>query len=185
MVRMKGVTLNNTLSYNKELLGEDTVNNLIKNLSNEDREQLTSTILDSEWYSIEPFNNFTESLYKNVLGSNEHAFAKGSELVAEKQQQGTHKALLLLGTVDALVERINAVNKRFWDGIDIETEYLENEKLKVRYKGFEKQHWLQELVTLAWWRIILKNLGAKNTATQLSTSLKDGKGYFEFTISWE
>lgn len=185
MVEMKGVTLNTTISYNKELLGEDTINSIISKLSAEDQKQLTSTVLDSEWYSVEPFVHFTDALYKEILGSNDHAFSKGSELVAEKQLKGTHKALLLLGNTEAVIDKIGTITDRFYRGITIKTEYLDKKKLKVIYTGFEKNHWLQELVSMAWWRTIFTNLNAKNIATQLTTSLKDGKGYFDFIITWE
>lgn len=185
MIMMKGVTLHSTLTFNKEILGEETVNKFIAQLDEESRNVLSHTILDSSWYPFDPLISFTEYVFNTILGKNENALKKGSKLIVEKQITGVYKTLFSVGSTESIVKRINSINERYYQGIEVNTEYLDTNKLKVMYKGFEKKHRLHEIITMAWWEVVFENLDAKNVTTSITTSLEEDKGYFEFIVSWE
>ena len=185
MVLLKGVTLKSTLKYNKEILGEEAVNGFIAKLSEASRDVLSDTILDTSWYSLDHLIEFTDFVFNTILGKNEDALKKGSKYIAGKQITGIHKPLLGVGTIENMVKRMDSINERYYQGIKIKTEYLDNNKLLVTYTGFEKKHRLQEIITMAWWEVVFENLDAKNVSTKIKRSLTDGKGYFDFIITWE
>jgi hypothetical protein len=185
MVLLKGVTLKSTLKYNKEILGEKAVDSFINQLSDASREVLTGMILDTSWYSLDHLIEFTDFVFKTILGKNEDALKKGSRYIAEKQVTGIHKPLLGVGTTENMVKRMPSINDRYYQGVGIKTEYLDANKLKVTYSGFEKKHRLHEIITMAWWEVVFENLDAKNVSTKIGTSLAEDKGYFDFIITWE
>jgi len=185
MVMLKGVTLKSTLKYNKEILGEKAVDSFIAQLDENSREVLSNIILDTSWYSIDPLISFTEFVFNTILGKNENALKKGAKYIAEKQVTGIHKPLLGVGTVENFVERINSINDRYYQGIQVKTEYVGTNKLKVIYRGFEKKHRLQEIITIAWWEAVFENLDAKNVSANITTTLTKDKGYFDFIVTWE
>ena len=185
MLMMKGVTLHSTLQFNKEILGEEAVNGLIAKLDEESRNVLSHTILDTSWYPLDSLINFTELVFNTILGKNENALKKGSKLIVEKQVTGIYKTLLSVGSTEFIVKRINSINERYYQGVEVITEYLEANKLKVTYKGFEKKHRLQEIITMAWWEVVFENLDAKNITAEITTSLAEDKGYFDFIVTWE
>lgn len=185
MVLLKGVTLKSTLKYNKEILGDKAVDTFIAQLDEKSREVLSGIILDTSWYSLDYLIDFTEYVFNAILGKNENALKKGSRYIAEKQITGIHKPLLGVGTTENFVQRINSINDRYYQGIGIETEYLDANKLKVTYTGFAKKHRLQEIITIAWWEVVFENLDAKNVSANITTSLAEEKGYFDFIITWE
>ena len=185
MVMLKGVTLHSTLQFNKEMLGEEMVNKLISQLDEESSNVLSHSILDTSWYPFDALISFTDFVFNTILGKNENALKKGSKLIVEKQVKGIYKTLLSVGSTEFVVKRINSINERYYQGIVVETEYLDTTKLKVTYKGFEKKHRLHEIITMGWWEVVFESLDAKNTTTEIVTSLAEGKGYFEFIITWE
>jgi hypothetical protein len=185
MVMLKGVTLHSTLQFNKEMLGEEAVNKFIDQLDDESRNVLSHIILDTSWYPFDCLINFTELVFNTILDKNEEALKKGSKLIVEKQIMGIYKTLLALGTAESIIKRINSINERYYQGVEVKTEYLGTNKLKVTYEGFEKKHRLHEIITMAWWEVVFENLDAKNISTNITTSLTEDKGYFEFIITWE
>lgn len=185
MAMIKGVSLTQAVKYNKDIMGEDAFNKIISQLNEENRKIMSGSILDSEWYPIDSLINFTDVVYNTLLNKNNKALKKASKLIAENQLKTTHKALLLLGSPEAVIEKIDSITIRYFQGINIKTEYLDKNKLRVTYSGFEKKHQLYEITTSAWWEAIFENLGVKNVTSQITISLAENKGYFEFIISWE
>jgi hypothetical protein len=185
MVMLKGVTLHSTLQFNREMLGEETVNKFISQLDEQSRNILSQTILDTSWYPFDCLISFTELVFNTILQKNEDTLKKGARLIVEKQVKGIYKTLLSVGSTEFIVKRINSINERYYQGIEVKTEYLDTTKLKVKYLGFEKKHRLHEIITMGWWEVVFENLDAKNVTTNLTTSLAEGKGYFEFTVTWE
>ena len=108
-----------------------------------------------------------------------------AKLIAEKQITGIYKTLLTGGSIESFVKRINSINERYYQGVEVKTEYTDTNKLKVTYLGFEKKYHLHEIITMAWWEVVFENLGAKNVTTKITKSLLEGMGYFEFVITWE
>jgi len=83
------------------------------------------------------------------------------------------------------VKRINSINERYYQGIVVETEYFRYHQAQGEVHGFWKK-------TPAAWNyndglvgMVFESLDAKNTTTEIVTSLAEGKGYFEFIITWE
>lgn len=185
MAMIKGVTLTQAVKYNKELMGEDGYNKILSLLEEENRKVMSGSVLDTNWYPIETLINFTEVVFNTLLNKNINALKKGSKLIAENQLKTTHKALLLLGTPEAIIEKIDTITLRYFQDVDIKTELIDKKKLRVTYSGFEKKHQLYEITTEAWWEVIFENLNAKNVKTQITTSLNENKGYFEFIVTWE
>lgn len=185
MVTIKGVNLSSTLNYNKEMFGEELQNKLIAQLSSEDQQVLTKAILDAEWYPLDVFVRYLNVMTKDILKGSGESLQKGTEAVIEMQFKGIYKALLMLGSPEAFVERINTITGRYYQGINIKTEMLDKKKVKATYEGFEKSHRLYEYTILGWWKKAMEMLGAKNVKVELLTSLADGKGHFELTASWE
>lgn len=185
MIKIKGASLTPSLKFNKEVLGEDNFNKILSQLDEENQKIIKGNVLDSEWYPIDPLVNFTDVVYNTLLNKNDNALKQGSKVISAKQLTGIHKALLLLGSPEAIIEKMDSINSRYYQGIDIKTEYLDKTKLKVNYSGFEKSQRVQEIVTLGWWEAILEGVGAKNVTTELTKSLAAGTGSFEFIITWE
>lgn len=185
MVMLKGLTLHSTIEFNKELLGEEAIKGFVAQLDEESRKVLTNPILDSSWYSFDCLINFTEVVFNTILGKNEKALKSGSKLIAGRQFAGIYKAFLAEGSTEAVVKRIKSINERYYQGVEVKTEYLDTYKLKVSYRGFEKKHRLHEIITMAWWEVLFDNLDAKNITTNIITSLAENKGYFDFIITWE
>jgi len=182
---LKGTTLNSTLQFNKEMLGEEAVAKYIAQLDDESRNVLSHPILDTSWYPFNSLISFTELLFNTILNKNEQALKNASKHIVQKQIKGIYRTLLTVGSIEFLVNRINSINERYYQGVVVTTNYLDANKLAVHYEGFEKKHRLHEVITMAWWEVVLESLDAKNVATAITTSLKDDKGYFEFIITWE
>ncbi|MFZ5565216.1 MAG: hypothetical protein ACOZBW_14325, partial [Thermodesulfobacteriota bacterium] len=177
--------LRSTLQFNKEMLGEETVNKFIDQLAGECHEVFSHIILDTNWYPLDCLTDFTELLFNTILGKNKDTLKKGSKLIAEKQVTGIYKTLLTGGSIESFVKRINSINERYYQGVEVKTEYIDTNKLKVKYLGFEKKYHLHEIITMAWWEVVFENLGAKKVTTKITKSLLEGMDYFEFVITWE
>lgn len=185
MITIKGVNLSSTLNYNRKMFGDELQNKLIASLSPEDQAILNKTILDAEWYPLDPFVRYLDVLTKDVLKGSGDSLQKGTEAVIEMQFTGIYKALLMLGSPEAFVERINTITSRYYQGINIKTEMLGKNRFKATYEGFETKHRFYEYTILGWWKKALEMLGGKNVRVELLTSLGANKGFFELTASWE
>jgi hypothetical protein len=185
MIKIKGINLSGTLSINKAAFGDELHNKIIAQLSLEDREILNKMVLDAGWYPLDSFVHYLEIMTRDVLKGNEKALQKGTGTVVEAQFKGIYKALLQLGSPRAFVDRISAITNRYYQGITIETEYLDKQKVKATYRGFEKEHRIYEVTILGWWEKVMELLGGKNVQVSLVTSLRENKGYFELIASWE
>ncbi len=55
----------------------------------------------------------------------------------------------------------------------------------VKYNGFQKQHAIFEYVIMGFYQKGLELSGAKNVKALFTTSVAQGEGYSELTITWD
>ena len=186
MIKVKGVSLSSSLKSNESTFGKESYKKLIDSMSEEDKKILTGVVLDVSWYPLDLLVRFMEASFKHNYNSNVDLYKKSVHMVTEQHLKGTYSAFLSYGSAENIVEHLGPITNRYFDGITVEVEKIEEGKVKIFYKGFEKQHAFYELPIQAWWEKVLDMLGiVKNIKVEITTPIKSGKGFLEYLISWE
>jgi hypothetical protein len=139
----------------------------------------------SEWYALDVYTNFLEMVVKEKHKGNYSVIVKGSENQVEKQLRGIYSPFVKLGSPEYFIKKIASFNQTIFQGVTVEPKSVGPGKMLLRYLGFQKQHSIFEYVLLGFFKKGLEICGAKNIKASLSTSITEGKGYSEFTLSWD
>ena len=186
MPEIKGTALTDTIKSIKRRFGEQTYNTIVDQLKGETRALFQrSLILPSSWYSVDAFVQFLEMYVKVAVQGNEQDLVRGSEIVIERQLSGIYKWFVKLGSPEFVLNRMSAVHRTYFQGVDIEVKLPSPGKAVVKYTGFAKQHRLIGLIIIGFYRKALEISGAKEVKAEFSTSIEDGKGYSELLLSWK
>jgi len=116
---------------------------------------------------------------------NEQDLIRGAEIVIERQLSGIYKWFVKLGSPEFVLNRMSAVHRTYFQGVDIKVNLPGPGKAVVKYTGFAKQHRLMGLIIIGFYRKALEISGAKEVKAEFTSSIEADKGYCELLLSWK
>jgi hypothetical protein len=82
-----------------------------------------------------------------------------------------------------VIKRIGAVHATYFEGIQIDPEFLGEKRAVVRYQGFETRHAIIRQAIMGFYRKALQISGAKDVTTRFRKPIATG-GTAELEIAW-
>ncbi|MBN2805597.1 MAG: hypothetical protein JXR22_02985 [Prolixibacteraceae bacterium] len=181
--QIKGMAIACTFELIKSRYGQEVFQQILNELSEEDRQILGRTILPSLWYSLKAFNNFLKAEVKIVYNGNSSKLQKGSEEIVNNQLKGIYKFFVKLGSPEFVVGRIGSVNNSYFNGIELEKE-ISTGRFVGKYRGFEADQELFEEIIIGFYKKALEISGAKNIQARFDIPISQGKDYAQILVTW-
>lgn len=185
MVEIKGSVILDTIKTVKLKYGEEIFKKII-NLLDEEAKQIfeKKTILVTDWYPIETFMKFVETLNNLISGGDKEHIIALSEEILFQQLQGIYKIFIKPDSPEAIIKRVSAIHNTYFRGIGIEATLIGTGKARVKHIGFEKKHSLISLGIISFYKKALAMAGAKNIEIKYITPFEADKGFTELEITW-
>jgi hypothetical protein len=185
MVEIKGSAIVDSIKAVKLRSGDEAYGKILAALSQETRNFFEKTIiLSSNWYPLDAFVQFLEADIKLTANGNEKELIGRSEAIIEKQLRGIYKMAVKLGSPEFVINRIATTHEAYFKGVSIEASMVNPTKAKVKYTGFNKQHYLIGFSIIGFYKKALEISGAKNVNAVYITSIEQNIGYCELEITW-
>ena len=182
--QIKGMAIAGTFELIKSRYGQEVFQQVLNELSEEDRQILGRTILPSIWYSLKAFNNFLKAEVKIIYKGDSSKLQKGSEEIVNNQLKGIYKFFVKLGSPEFVVGRIGSVNNSYFNGIDLEKD-ISKGRFVGKYRGFEADQEVFEYIIKGFYRKALEISGAKNIQARFDIPISLGKEYAQILVTWE
>jgi hypothetical protein len=185
MLQVKGGVLIDAMSLRKARLGEKEHFRLLGLLDPETKKIFQGRLISTEWYPLDAWVDFIEVDVRELWKGNPKGLIEASEKVIEKQLRGIYRFLIKLGSPESIIKRLTVINSTYLKGIEVQPTIVAPGKAVIRYRGLEKRHKVIEYTFIGFYRKALEISGAKNFEASITTSIADGKGYFELTVTWD
>jgi hypothetical protein len=185
MVQIKGIPILDTMKSSKQVFGEKEYERLVTLLSPEAKKIFQEGIVASNWYSLDVYSNLLDLIVKEKHQGDPLPLAKGSAKIMEKNFRGIYAIFIKLTSPEYFIKKVATFTQSMFKGVVIEIKTIDRNKIVVIYRGFQKQHAVFENIILGFYQKGLELSGAKNVKTKFTTSIAEGKGHSELTITWE
>jgi hypothetical protein len=169
----------------KSRLGDQAYSAIVSQLEGEARLLFEQEFaLASRWYPLDAFAQFLEVAVKVTARGNARVLIKRAEELTERQLSGIYQAFGTLGSPEAVIEQLSAINRTYYQGLVIEASVLSDGRASVIHRGLEKRHWVLGPTLMGFLRKALEMSGAKDVGAEFATSIEDGKGFCELIFTW-
>lgn len=183
-VRVKGRALLDTLESMRARRGSAAVGQVVASLDPAAREVLGDDVVVSTWYPLEVMTALLAADVKANDGGNESVIVARTEAVIEKQLRGVYRIFIRFGSPESVVKRIAAIHETYFDGVQIERQFLDDRRAVIRYLGFDRQHAIIQQVIVGFYRKALEVSGAKKVTARFTVPVGAGRAA-ELEIAWE
>ena len=185
MVEVKGSVVSDSIKSVKDHFGEQAYAAIVNQLQGEARHVFGQpTILSSSWYSLDAFTEFLDKDVQVTAQGNEQELVKRAEVLIERQLSGIYKMFVRFGSPQFVLNRISVVHQTYFRGVDVAISFPVPGKAVLKYTGFAKQHRLIGFTIIGFYRKALEISGAMNVDAKFTTSIEQGMGYCELTLTW-
>jgi hypothetical protein len=181
--QIKGMAITGTFELIKSRYGQAVFQQILNELSEEDRQILSRTILPSLWYPLKVFNNFLKAEVKIIYKGDSSRLQKGSEEIVNNQLKGIYKFFVKLGSPEFVVGRIGSINSSYFNGIELEKE-ISKGRFVGKYRGFEADQEFFEDIIIGFYKKALEISGAKNIQARFDIPISHGKDYAQILVTW-
>ncbi|MGQ9664004.1 MAG: hypothetical protein ACUVUH_01560, partial [bacterium] len=107
-----------------------------------------------------------------------------SEEILLQQLRGIYKVFVKTDSPESVLKRVSAIHSTYFRGVEIETHFIEKEKVRIKHIGFEKRHQLMSFGIISFYKKALEITGAKNVKIKYITPIEGDLGYSELELSW-
>jgi hypothetical protein len=184
MVKIKGSVILDAVTWARQKYGSKKMDQLISLMNTEAKITFRGEITRTAWYPMEVFINYIEVELAELFQGNTKYLVEITGEPVEKQLRGVYRMLIKLGSPEFLIKRLPVVTDTYFQGIEVKLKIVAPGKATVQYFGFERQHAVIEYVIAGFYKKALEISGAKNVNVEFTTSIKEGKGYSELTVTW-
>jgi len=184
---VKGVQLNAVMGFLEERFGAEAVAKAIEGLSQEDRELLPKTILDSTWYPFDvwrPVRRISRVLAPDSTGP-DLAIDMG-RANADYAFAGVYRSLLTRDPV-AIVKKFSWLHGLFFrEAVTLRSEMTGPTSCRLRYHYTDSFGPARSncLAILGFWMRTLELAGAANVTGEHTTCVREGGDCCEYSMSW-
>jgi hypothetical protein len=185
VLKIKGSPIIDVIKWRIAKYGEKETDRLFNLLDPEVKKTFQNTIITTEWYPMDHFIRFLELDVGELYKGNPEALIGPSEEILGKQLRGIYSLFVKLGSPEFVIKRLSTVNSTYFIGIEVKPNVVAPGKVVIKYTGLEKQHRIFEYVLIGFYKKALEISGAKNINVSVTTSIADGKGYTELTVTWD
>ena len=184
-MEVKGVPLNALKNFIKTRCGENGFQKVLNALSEEDRKIVGEDIMVSSWYDCDIFVRFANAMVKELFEGDESILEEYAQWSVGRELRGIYQIFVAFVSIESFINRSPAMFKSFYRGAECSAHIVVPKKAVAVFKGFQEHQRCIELIVKGWMKGAAERLGAKNCVAVISTALKEGKGYFEITETWE
>ncbi|MGH7656685.1 MAG: TIGR02265 family protein, partial [Gemmatimonadales bacterium] len=160
MQQIKGSVLKARLAFVEELSGENALNEVLKALPEEDRNQL-SRILTVKWYPFETGKRLDDSIVKVLGHGKPEFFERLGAASAEHNLGGIHSGFITPGNPEAFLEKAGPIYALYYETGRREYRHTgEREGVLITY---DAETWSAPdcLTVVGWYRKALQMCGAR------------------------
>ncbi|MDD3625776.1 MAG: hypothetical protein PHV06_00510 [bacterium] len=185
MVEIKGAVLHDAMEAVKQKFGEQILKDIISQMTPKAQKIFNGTILTSAWYPLEDFLEFARVDIKLTAKGNENELITRAENLIEKELTGIYKMFVKLGSPKFVFNRLSAIHKSYFKGVDASVEMSEDkDRAVVKYSGFDNKHRLIAPSIIGFYRKALEISGGKNVNAKVLTAIEENKGYLSIEVTW-
>jgi hypothetical protein len=183
---IKGVGLKNYITFIKETFGEDGFQKVLQSLNEEQRKIITEPILVNRWYDIELIVTIQKAMVTVLSNGDESILVRASAWNAKNTLHGVYRIFLRISDPGFMIRRAQTILRNHY-GQEVVVEVAETSprNLKGIVRGFQQHQWPVEVGIMGWIQGASALTSAKNVNIRITTSLREGKGYFELAGTWD
>jgi hypothetical protein len=183
MAFIKGSVVKEAVESTKSALEESEYHRLTSLLTEAGKDLVSNPISSSGWYLLDAYTNFLDVLVREKLGGNSDLLIEPTERVIEKQLKGVYSVFVKEDSPDFLIKNMSLVNSIYLKGVEIESSRIIEDRLRVKYTGFEKQHAVFEPILIGFYRKAAQIYGSQDITVEFTTRIAEGKGYAELLVT--
>jgi hypothetical protein len=184
-MEIKGVPFNTLKNFIKMRCGENELQKVLNALSEEDRKIVGGDVLVSNWFDFDIFVRFANAMVKELFKGDESILEEYAQWSVGRQLKGIYKIFAVFVSIESFVNKASSMINTYYRGAEVSARIVAPNKAVAVYKGYQAHQYCIELIMKGWIKGAFEYLGGRNCVTVVSTSLKEGKGYFELTATWE
>jgi hypothetical protein len=183
---IKGVGVKNYISFIKETFGEEGFQKFVNSLDEQNRKILTGPIYVNNWFDIEVMVAIQKAMVTELGNGDESILINASKWNAKHALRGVYRIFFMVADPGFIIKRASALLKtHFGQEAKCELEEIAQGNVKATIWGFKKHHWPVEVGIVGWLQGTAELIGVKKADIRVSTSLREGKDYFEIRVTWE
>jgi hypothetical protein len=154
-------------------------------MEEQNRKILNGPIFVNNWFDIELIVALQKAMVTILGNGDESIIIRASEWNAKNSLRGVYKIFLRISDPGFVIKRASALLKtHFGQEAGCKVEEIAQGNVKATFWGFQQHQWPVEVGIMGWLRGTAELTGVKNADIRISTSLREGKGYFEISASW-
>lgn len=154
-------------------------------LGEAERRLLEDTVLASEWYPFDAFENLLEAVHEQMLGGSDEAAMRMGEAAATEMLRGVHNIFVAEGDPVRTLEALPRMWDRYFDfgHVGVESEGERAAELTIGgYTGMGRCH---GLVFVGWGRTAVELSGAEVASYEIVRSPWEGAEDLQVRVEWK
>jgi hypothetical protein len=184
-MRLKMISHSDALAFIKKRFGDQGLQKVMNCLSDNDKEIATVySKLVSSWVDVDVHVRLLAAIVNELSFGEEKILLEAGEWIATKQLNGVYRVFLAVLSPEFMLKRSSTIFHNFYDEGAMEVKTLGLGKVDCIFRGFTKQQRPIELSITGWFAGAAKLSRAKNIKLDITTSLKEDKGYFQVLFAY-
>jgi hypothetical protein len=184
-MRTKMVQHRNVIEFIKNRFGDQGWQKVLNRLSDEDKDVALHRSKEvASWVDLDIHVRLLSVIVNELSGGKEDILLETGEWVAARDLKGIYKAFIMIVSTEFMLRRSSTIFHTFYDEGGMEVKTLAPGNVECIFNGFTKQQRLIELTIKGWFAGAAKLSGAKDIKLDITTSLKEDKGFFRLLFTY-
>jgi hypothetical protein len=184
-MRLKMVSHRDALAFVRERFGTEGQRQILATLSDTDREvAVNQAELIHSWVDVDVHVRLLNAVLTELADNKEALLWEMGEWIATRQLNTIYRMFLFVVSPEFMLQRSSTVFHTFYDEGAMEVERRSPGLVDCTFRGFAAAQQPIELSITGWFAGAAKLSRAREVRLDITTSLREAKGYFRVGFSY-